>query len=57
LWKYYVLMYESRKMGAVETILRMGGGEEIMKNDRRMNLTKIHCKHFCKWHNVPPVKQ
>jgi hypothetical protein len=50
-------MYESRKMGAVETILRMGGGEEIMKNDRRMNLTKIHCKHFCKWHNVPPVKQ
>jgi hypothetical protein len=20
-----------------------------------VNLVKIHCKHFCKYHNVPPV--
>jgi ribosomal protein L44E len=22
-----------------------------------VNLTKIYCKHFCKYHNVPPVQE
>jgi hypothetical protein len=30
--------------------------EEIKKNDDRVNLTKIYCKHFCKCHNVPQYK-
>jgi hypothetical protein len=43
-------------MRPVETILIMGEGR-IKKNDGGMNLTKIHYKHFCKFHNVPPVQQ
>jgi hypothetical protein len=31
-WEHYVLMYESRKMKAVETISRMGK-ERIKEND------------------------
>jgi hypothetical protein len=30
---------------------------EIKKNDGGVNLTRISCKHFCKCHNEPPVKQ
>jgi hypothetical protein len=40
-------MYENGKMRSVETILRMIEG---------VHLTKIYCKHLCKYHNVPPVQ-
>jgi hypothetical protein len=49
-------MYENGKMRPVETILRMEG-KEIKENDRRVNLTRICCKHFYKCHNEPPVQQ
>jgi hypothetical protein len=41
-------------MRPVETSPGMGGG---VKNDGGVNSTMIHCKHFCKCHNVPPVQQ
>jgi hypothetical protein len=47
-------MYETRKMRSVETILRMRVG--IKKNDEGVNITNIYCKHFCKYHDVPPVQ-
>jgi hypothetical protein len=33
------------------------GAGRIKENDAGMNSTKIYCKHFCKCHNVLPVKQ
>jgi hypothetical protein len=46
--EYYVLMYENGKMRCVETIPGIGGG---------VNSNMIHCRNFCKCHNVTPVQQ
>jgi hypothetical protein len=47
--------YENGKMKPVETIPRMGVGR-IKENDGGVNSTIIHCKNFCKCHNVPPAQ-
>jgi hypothetical protein len=39
-----------------ETYFRNGGGR-IKENDGGVNSTMIHCKNFCKCHNVTPVQQ
>jgi hypothetical protein len=47
------------KMRPAETIPGMGEGR-IKEKDGGVNSTMIylmHCKHFCKCHNVPPEKQ
>jgi hypothetical protein len=43
-----------RRMKPVEIVLRRGG-EGRRESDGEVNLTKIHCKHICKYHNVSPV--
>jgi hypothetical protein len=53
-WRYYALMYENGKMRPVETSLRMVGQRIMIEV---VNLTKIHCKNFCKCHNVPSAQQ
>jgi hypothetical protein len=48
-------MYENGKMRPVETIPGMDGGR-IKEADGGVNSTMIsliHCKNFCKYHNVP----
>jgi hypothetical protein len=52
--EYYVLMNENGKMRPVETVLRMGRGKRRMIEG--VNLAKVYCKHFCKYHNEPPVQ-
>jgi hypothetical protein len=47
-------MYVNGKIRPVETSPGKGRGG-IKENDRGGELTKIYHKHFCKWHNVPPV--
>jgi hypothetical protein len=47
---------ENERMRLVETIPGMGRGE-INENDGGVNSTMIHCKNFCKCHNVPPAQQ
>jgi hypothetical protein len=49
-------MYENGKMGPAETIPGIEG-MGIKENDGGVNSTMIHCKNFCKCHNVPPVQQ
>jgi hypothetical protein len=34
---------------------KVNKGRGIMENDGGSEF-KIHCKHFCKCHNVPPVQ-
>jgi hypothetical protein len=46
----------SGNMRPVENVPGMGGGL-IKENDGGVNSTMIHCKNFCKCHNVPPVQQ
>jgi hypothetical protein len=48
-------MYENETMRLVETILRRGKGTEGTMEG--VNLMKIYCTHFCKYHNVPQVQQ
>jgi hypothetical protein len=47
-------MYVNGKMRPIETIPGMGGGG-IKENDSGGD--EIHCKNFCKCHNVSPVQQ
>jgi hypothetical protein len=47
---YFVFMYENRRKKPVEIILRRG---RMMEG---VNLTKIYCKHICKYHNASPVQ-
>jgi hypothetical protein len=49
-------MYENGRMRPVENILRVGKGEKGRMMEW-VNLTKIHCKHFCICDNVAPVQQ
>jgi hypothetical protein len=48
-------MYENGKMRPVETIPGMGG--RIKENAGGVKSTMIHCKNFCKCHNVSSVQQ
>jgi hypothetical protein len=51
-WMCFVFIFENRRVKPAEVVLRHGGG-----GGRRMeevNLTKIHCKHMCKYHHVSP---
>jgi methylphosphotriester-DNA--protein-cysteine methyltransferase len=50
---YFVSIYENRRMKSVEIVLRReeGGRGRMMEG---VNLTKIYCKHICKYHNVSP---
>jgi hypothetical protein len=48
-------MYENGKMRPAETIPGMGG-ERMKENDGGVNLIKINCKHFRKYHSVSPVQ-
>jgi hypothetical protein len=48
-------MYENGKMRPAETILRSGRGR-IKENDGGVNSTKMYCKHFSKYYNVPSVQ-
>jgi hypothetical protein len=45
-------MYVNRKIRPVETIPGMWGGR-IKENDGVVNSSRIYCKNFCKYHNVP----
>jgi hypothetical protein len=45
-----LFIHENSTMNHVEMVLRRG----MRKNDREVNLIKIHCKHICKCHNEPP---
>jgi hypothetical protein len=49
---YFISIYGNRGMKPVEIVLRMGGGKGRMMEG--VNLTKIYCKHKCKYDNVPP---
>jgi hypothetical protein len=40
-------------MKTVEIVLRRERGVK-RKNDGGVNLTKIYCKHICKYHSVSP---
>jgi hypothetical protein len=54
---YFVFVYENRRMKPVEIVLGRGGRER--RGGRAMegvNLTKIYCKHICKYHHVSPVQ-
>jgi hypothetical protein len=49
-------MYVKAKMIPVETVPGMGGGR-IKESGREVSSSMIyliHCKSFCKCHNVPP---
>jgi hypothetical protein len=48
----FLFIYENRRMKPVEIFLREGGGKR--KNDEKVNLTKIYCKHICEYHNASP---
>jgi hypothetical protein len=52
--KYYVLMYENKKMRPETNPGKWGGW--IKENDGRMDSTMIYYKNFCKCHNVFPVQ-
>jgi hypothetical protein len=45
-------MYPNGKMTPVETIPGIAG-KGIKENMEGVNSTIIHCKNFCKCHNVP----
>jgi hypothetical protein len=49
-------MYVNAKIRPVETIPGIGG-QRIKENDGGDEFTMIHCKNFCKCHNVPPAQQ
>jgi hypothetical protein len=49
-------MYVNGKMKPIETIPGMRGWG-IKENDEGVNSSMIHCKNFCKCHNVPPTQQ
>jgi hypothetical protein len=48
-------VHDNGKMRHVETIPGMGTG--MIKNSMYHEFDMIHCKNFCKCHNVPPVQQ
>jgi hypothetical protein len=50
----FVSIYENRTRKPVEIVLRRGWGTG--RTMEGVNLTKIHCKHICKYHNVYPVQ-
>jgi hypothetical protein len=50
-----VFIDENRRMKTIVIVLRMGKGGK-RENDGRVNPTKIHCKHICKYHNVSPMQ-
>jgi hypothetical protein len=52
---YFAFMCEHRGMKPVEIVLRRGD-EEGGRKMEGVNLTKIYCKHICKYHNVSPVQ-
>jgi hypothetical protein len=52
--KYYLHMYENGNIVSFDIVLRMGKGKKGELWDGEF---KTYCKHFCKFHNVPPVKQ
>jgi hypothetical protein len=47
-------MYVDGKIRPVETVAGMSGRGEIKETDGEVNPTMIHCKNFCKCHDVPP---
>jgi hypothetical protein len=49
-------MYVNGKMRPVKTIPGMGAAG-IKESYGGVNLTKIHCKNFCKCHKVSIVQQ
>jgi hypothetical protein len=49
-------MYVNAKMRPVETVPGMGeeGQRRMMEGVNSSVIYSIHCKNFCKCHNVPP---
>jgi hypothetical protein len=52
---YFLSIFENIRMKPIEIVLRRGekGRGRMMEG---VNLTKIHCKHICKYHNISPVQ-
>jgi hypothetical protein len=50
---YLLFIYGKGKMKPAEIVLRRRGGRN-RENNGGVNLTKIYCKHMCKYHNVSP---
>jgi hypothetical protein len=52
--KYWVHMYVNGKMISVETIPGMGGGgwKRVVEGVNSNTIYLIHCKNFCKCHNI-----
>jgi hypothetical protein len=50
---YFVFIDENRRMKPIEIVLRRGEGRK-RRTMEGVNLTKIYCKHTCKYHNVSP---
>jgi hypothetical protein len=42
-------------MQPAEIVLR-SGGRGMRENDGGVNVTKMYCKHICKYHSVSPVQ-
>jgi hypothetical protein len=51
---YFVSIYEKRRIKPTGIVLRSGEREERGRTMEGVNLTKIYCKHICKYHNVCP---
>jgi hypothetical protein len=52
---YFLFIYENRRMKPVGIVLR-SGEEERERTMEGVNLTKIYCKHICKYHSVSLVQ-
>jgi hypothetical protein len=50
-WIYLISIYENRRMKPAKIVPRRGIGVR-RKNYKGVNLTKIYCKHICKYHNI-----
>jgi hypothetical protein len=49
-WMYFVSIYENRRMKTCWNCSKRGGSRE--RTMEGVNLSKIYCKHICKYHNV-----